>query len=130
MSVGVLLVTHGRLGHELMETAHQMLGCAALPTDAIAIPSDGDPERLRQEVTRRLATLDQGDGVLVLTDAYGSTPSNVAIAAAAGPQRQVVAGVNLPMLVRVYNYPGRGLAETAHIALAGGRRGIMLYRED
>lgn len=130
MSVAVLLVTHGRLGHELAATVRQMLGRTALPTDAMPVRSDQDPESLRREALQRLATLDQGDGVLVLTDAFGSTPSNVAIAAAAGSRCRIVAGVNLPMLVRVYNYPDRGLDETARIALAGGRRGVVLYGEE
>ena len=129
MSVAILLITHGRLGQDLIDTAAQMLGRLSLRTEVLEVSSSNDPERLTLEAASRLQALEQGDGVLVLTDAYGSTPSNIAVAAARGSAHQVVAGVNLPMLVRVYNYPDRSLPETARIALEGGQRGVVLYQE-
>lgn len=129
MSVAVLLITHGRLGRDLLDTASQMLGRLTLSTDVLEVRSQQDTEGLKQEAASRLQALEQGDGVLVLTDAYGSTPSNIAVAAARGSLHRVVAGVNLPMLVRVYNYPNHSLPETARIALEGGQRGVVLYQE-
>ena len=68
--------------------------------------------------------LDQGQGVLVLTDMYGSTPSNIACKLSNG-QVRVVAGINLPMLVRVMNYPALNLPQLADKALTGGHEGVI-----
>lgn len=130
MSIAVLLITHGHLGRDLLDTASQMLGRITLRTDVLEVHGNQDPEHLAREAAVRLRALEQGDGVLVLTDAYGSTPSNVAMAAARGSDHRVVAGVNLPMLVRIYNYPDRSLVESARLAIEGGQRGVILCREN
>jgi PTS system ascorbate-specific IIA component len=126
MSVGVLLITHGRLGEDLMYTVSHMLGKLPLTTEAVSVHLDHDPNKLRQLINRRLTRLNGGEGVLVLTDTYGSTPSNIAISSARGPDFRVVAGLNVPMLIRVYNYPRLPLAELARIAHEGGQRGIIV----
>ncbi len=131
MSIAVLIVTHGRLGRDLLDTAMQMLGSLSLCADVLEVSGQQDPEALRAEAAQRLRTLERGQGVLVLTDAYGSTPSNIAVAATRGGGRhRVVAGLNLPMLVRVFNYPDSTLDEAARIALEGGQRGVVLYEEN
>jgi PTS system ascorbate-specific IIA component len=71
--------------------------------------------------------LDQGDGVLVLTDIYGSTPSNIASHLSSRPGVQVVAGLNLPMLLRVLNYARLDLATLAEKAVSGGREGVVYF---
>lgn len=130
MSVGVLLVTHGHLGEDIRHTALQMLGRLPLETEAVPVPLDTDPVEIREDINGRLARLDTGEGVLVLTDTYGSTPSNVAVQASRGHACQVVAGLNVPMLIRVYNYPHAPLAELAHIAHEGGRRGVIVCDQE
>lgn len=126
MSVGILLVTHGMLGEDMRHTALQMLGKLPLPTEAVNVHLNSDPERMRAAISDRLTRLDAGEGVLVMTDAFGSTPSNVAVQAGQGHDCLVVSGLNVPMLIRVYNYPHVPLDELARIAHDGGRRGIIV----
>lgn len=122
--IGVLLVGHGRLGEHLVETVTSMLGELSLTTEVIGVHSRDDPDERAAEALAAAGRVDAGDGVLVLTDAFGSTPSNIANRLA-GANRRVVAGVNLPMLVRIYNYPRLPIAEMAASAIEGGRGGIL-----
>lgn len=126
MSVGILLVTHGMLGEDMRHTALQMLGRLPLPTEAVSVHLNSDPSRVRDAISSRLARLNVGEGVLVMTDAFGSTPSNVAVQTSHDHDCLVVSGLNVPMLIRVYNYPRAPLDDLARIAHAGGRRGIIV----
>lgn len=129
MSVGLCLITHDRIGESLLDTAASMLGGRPLPTKVVPVTSACGPERV-EELLRRarqaVSELDEGDGVIVLTDMFGSTPSNIA-ASLGGDERRVVviAGLNLPMLVRLMNYPGLSLEQLAAKALSGGQEGIF-----
>lgn len=126
MSVGVLLVTHGRIGHLLLETMTDMLGQLPLSADVLEVRRVQATDALLSQGQRAIERLDSGQGVLLLTDAYGSTPANIANQLAAGTGAQVVAGLNLPMLVRVFNYPSSSLPELAGIAVEGGQKGVTL----
>ena len=126
MSVGVLLVTHGRLGHYLLGTMADMIGPLPLPADVLEVRRVQDPNVLLRQGARTIARLDQGQGVLILTDAFGSTPSNIASHLHTEGRTVVVAGVNLPMLVRIFNYPALDLAGMAAAAVEGGQRGVMV----
>lgn len=126
MSVALLLLTHGRGGEALLMAARGMLGKLPLEADCLAVTQVADPERSLREAARLCQELDRGQGVLVLTDMYGATPSNIATALLWNPQIRVVAGVNLPMLVRIFNYPDLTLDQLAAKALSGGRDGILL----
>ncbi len=123
--VGLLLITHGRLGEVLLETAEQMLGVCPLAAATLAVGREVDPESLERRARALLEGVDRGAGVLVLTDIFGSTPANVA-SRLQGPGVRVVAGLNLPMLIRVLNYPELGLEELAAKAESGGRDGVFL----
>jgi PTS system mannose-specific IIA component len=125
MSVGLLIITHGRIGEQLLNTATSVLGFCPLQTAHLAVSQKSDPDGLLQEAQRLCDDLDTGKGVLVLTDMYGSTPSNIANRLLDHPQVQVVAGINLPMLVRVLNYPSLNLYEMVNKALSGGHDGIV-----
>lgn len=126
MPVGLLLVSHNRIGQDLLATATSMLGRSPMRTAHLAVSQSGDPDALYQRATQLCAELDDGDGVLVLTDMFGSTPSNIATRLLREPHWKVVAGVNLPMLVRVMNYPQLALPELINKALSGGHDGIIL----
>lgn len=126
MKVGVLLITHGRLGHELLDCARDLLGDLPLRAEMLEVPRVAGHEALLERGRQMIARLDQGFGVLLLTDAYGATPSNVANKLGLEHRLPVVSGVNLPMLVRVFNYPHSRIAEIAVLAVEGGQRGIML----
>lgn len=123
--IGVLLITHGRLGAHFVETVTGMLGTLSRPTDVLEIHRQDDPDERSEATVQALARLDDGDGVLIITDAFGSTPSNIATQAAQGSNVRVVAGVNLSMLVRVYNYPQLALDDLATSAIEAGRAGVM-----
>jgi len=125
MSVGLLLITHNHIGTELLYTATRMLGKCPLAAKAMAVSEQNDPDKLRTEALHHVQLLDQGAGVLVLTDLFGSTPSNVAVFLYAKARVRVLTGVNLPMLVRVLNYPDRDLAQLADKALSGAHAGAF-----
>jgi PTS system ascorbate-specific IIA component len=125
MTVGVLLITHNRIGAELLETATRMLGRCPLAALAIDVREHDDPDALRTEILSCAERIDDGAGLLVLTDLYGSTPANVTDALCRRSQVQVLSGVNLPMLVRVLNYYQLDLAPLAEKALSGGRDGVL-----
>ena len=127
MTVGVLLLTHEGMGDALVETARHILGRVALKVDAFSIPPGSDIDLALTGAAARVRALDAGDGVLVLTDVYGATPSNVAERLAPlGLHVQRVSGLNLPMLLRVLNYTEKSLAELAQTAEHGGRGGIRI----
>lgn len=130
MSVGLLIVTHNKIGSVLLDTATKMLGFCPLLTQTMAISNDCNPDQIRQGARSLVVNLDQGDGVLVLTDMYGSTPSNIATSLSEPGRVKVVAGVNLPMLVRVLNYPHLSLESITNKALSGGCDGILLCGEN
>jgi PTS system ascorbate-specific IIA component len=126
MSVGVLLVTHGRLGQMLLDTVTDMMGSLPLPAEVLEVHRVQDPDVLVRQGLRVIERMDPGGGVVILTDAFGSTPSNIATRLGAAPRTQVLAGVNLPMLVRIFNYPKLDLDAMARNALEGGQRGVVV----
>lgn len=127
MSVGLLLITHQPLGSDLVGIATRILGDRPAGLEAMEVVNDVPCEDLLADARRRLERLDGGDGVLVLTDLYGSTPANVAVALLTNPERlRVIAGVNLPMLLRALNYAELDLDAVAEKALQGGRNGVVL----
>lgn len=126
MTVGLLLVTHEGIARALVATAERMLGRRPLAIAVLEVGEAADPDGLAAEAARLRGRLDEGDGVLVLTDLYGATPSNVARRLTDEDGVRVVAGVNLPMLVRVLNYPRLPLEELTQKALSGGRDGVLL----
>ncbi len=126
MTVGLLLITHDRIGQELLDTATTTLSVCPLRARVLSVPEQVDPAELYDDASDLLHRLDEGAGVLVLTDAYGSTPSNVASRLAQKEKVAVIAGLNLPMLLRVLNYPDLPLFDLAEKAVTGGRDGIIV----
>lgn len=130
MSVGVLIITHEGIASAILDTAVNILGSCPLSVSVLPAARDCDTDTLRQRVEKTLDELDQGDGVLVLLDIYGSTPSNIACSAVDQDRVRVVAGVNLPMLVRIFNYANLSLPELAEKAVSGGRDGVFACPKD
>lgn len=126
MSCGILLITHGKLGRFLLDTLQEMMGELPLKADALEVRLVQSHEGPMLQGTRMLENLDAGDGVLLLTDAYGSTPSNVAHKLSMSrAQTAAVAGVNLPMLMRVFNSANLSLDALAQAAVEGGQQGVV-----
>ncbi len=126
MSIGLLLITHNNIGAELLSTAKTMLGYCPLQAETMEIAQDCDPEEQRRRARAIIERLDQGEGVLIMTDMYGGTPSNIACGVTNSDRVAVVAGVNLPMLVRVLNYPQLDLATLTEKAEGGAHIGIRV----
>ncbi|RMD68563.1 MAG: PTS sugar transporter subunit IIA [Gammaproteobacteria bacterium] len=128
MSVGVLLITHAPIGEALLHSATQMLGKCPVEALVLSVFPDSDPDSLLEQARESIKRLNQGEGVLVMTDMYGSTPSNIANHLAEEGVR-IVTGVNLPMLVRVLNYAHLDVDALAQKALSGGKEGILFCGE-
>lgn len=126
MGVGILLVTHGKLGHYMLDCMRDMIGELPLPADVLEVRRVQALEVLINQGSKMIERLDTGAGVLLLTDAFGSTPSNIANKLSAIHGSPVVSGLNLPMLVRAFNYPRASQDELAKLAVEGGQRGIIL----
>ncbi len=126
MTTGILLLSHELLGQAMLDISVKTLSVCPLATRVLGVPLDDDPDALAVRAEKLVAELNSGDGVLILTDLCGATPSNIASRLAHLDDVMVVAGLNLPMLIRVLNYPKLSLAEMAARAVDGGRQGIML----
>ena len=127
MAVGVLLITHKGIGTALLAVAGKLLPQLPLRTEVFEVAFDDDPDAVLPAASAALRRVDQGEGVLVLTDLYGATPSNVAarLSRLGTPVRRVSA-LSLPMLLRVMNYAELDLGELPAVAAAGSRNGVVL----
>lgn len=127
MTVGVLLMTHEAMGAALVAAARHVLGRLPLPLEVQEVAPNADPEHMLRAAAANARELDRGDGVLVLSDLYGATPCNIAHRLPdLGVRMHCVSGLNLPMLLRVLNYPEQSLDELAQTAASGGRGGIVV----
>ena len=126
MTAGLLLITHGRLGHEMLETVTGILHPCPLPAQAIAVSSDCDPEAVYTQAASSCNELDQGGGILVLTDLFGSTPSNIANRLIDSHRVAVISGVNIPMLLKILNYPDMDLEQLCEKAASGACDGVVI----
>lgn len=126
MAVGILLVTHPGVGPALVAVATALLRNLPLKVDAFEVPYDATPDALLPQASAALRRVDGGDGVLVLTDLYGASPSNLAaqLSRLGTPVRRV-SSANLPMLLRVLNYAELPLDEMPAVAAAGARNGVV-----
>ncbi len=126
MACGILLITHPGIGASILGVATDLLRQLPLKAEAFEVPFDADPEALLPQASAALRRVDQGDGVLVLTDLYGASPSNLAarLARLGTPVRRVSA-LSLPMLLRVMNYAEKELDELPAVAAAGARNGVI-----
>jgi len=126
MAVGILLVTHSGIGSALVAVATTLLRTLPLRVEAFEVPFDASPDELLPRASAALRRVDAGAGVLVLTDLYGATPSNLAatLSRIGTPVRRVSA-LSLPMLLRVLNYPELPLDELPAVAAAGARNGVL-----
>jgi len=126
MAVGILLITHEGIGNALIAVATRLLRVLPLQTEAFEVPFEADVDALLPRASAALRRVDGGHGVLVLTDLYGATPSNLAarLARLGTPVRRVSA-LSLPMLLRVMNYADLALDELPAVAAAGSRNGAI-----
>ena len=98
--IGLVLVTHGRLADEFVAAMQHVVGPQE-QIKAISIGADDDIEQRRRDIVEAVDATDNGAGVIILTDMFGGTPSNLAISTLERPDLEVIAGVNLPMLIKL-----------------------------
>ena len=122
--VGLLIITHNNVGGALFDAAISVLGQCPLPYEILPVSQNSDPEERLKKARGFLEKLQQGDGVLVVTDMFGSTPSNIATKLAAD-NVTIITGLNLPMLIRIMNYPDQPLETLANKAVSGGQTGVI-----
>jgi len=125
MTVNILLISHDDVGKTLLDASINTLGFCPLTAEILSIPNSCDPELKIAKARKKVKEIDHGDGVLILTDIYGSTPSNIACALSKDDNVRVISGLNLPMLIRVLNYPNLNIDELVQKAISGGKEGIM-----
>jgi PTS system mannose-specific IIA component len=122
--IGIVLVTHGRLAQELVAALEHVVG----PQRAIAavcIGPEDDMEKRRKDILDDIRRVDEGQGAVILTDMFGGTPSNLAISVMDQAKVEVIAGVNLPMLVKLASVRGKAaLGEAVAQAQEAGRKYI------
>ena len=124
--IGVVIVTHGKLAHEFRAALEHVVGPQE-QIETISIGPDDDLDARRADMLSALDSVDSGEGVVVLTDMFGGSPSNLAISAMERPSVEVIAGINLPMLVKLASVRGdAGLDETIMNAQEAGRKYISV----
>lgn len=127
--IGLVLVTHGQLATEFITAMEHVVG----PQDAIegvCIGPDDDMEARRADIGAAIKAVDKGEGVIILTDLFGGTPSNLAISLMEGDDIEVIAGINLPMLIRLEGArKSMGVHEAVAAAREAGRKYISVASE-
>jgi PTS system ascorbate-specific IIA component len=124
--VGILLITHDGLGDSLIDCVRHVLGAAPAHVRALSVLAKDDPARKEEEARALIAQLDDGQGVLLLSDMFGATPCNIARRLCQPGRIEGVAGVNLPMLLRVASNGNKPLEELVQRAQDGGKECIVM----
>ncbi len=129
MSVGLLIITHGEIGRSLLATATRIFGGRCpLAVAVLSVHEEIQRDELRAQAVQLREQVDSGNGVLVLTDLFGATPANLAQELRSQGKTLVLTGMNLPMLVRLFNYANLPLEALSAKAERGGRDGVILCR--
>jgi PTS system ascorbate-specific IIA component len=123
--IGILLVTHGTLGESLIQTAIHVLNKRPARLRQLGVTAQDDPLQLLPQAQALVKELDDGSGVLVLTDMYGGSPSNISAKLIVPGKVEAVAGVSLPMLIRALTYREKPLDVMITKAISGGCEGVM-----
>lgn len=128
--IGIFLITHGTLGESLIQCTCHVLNKRPVQIAQLGVSAQDDPLDVLPLARSMLGWVDSGDGVLLLTDIYGATPSNIAAKLIVPGQIELVAGVNLPMLLRVLTYRDRDLPTLLKRAVTGACDGVLHVNPD
>jgi mannose PTS system EIIA component len=124
--IGLVIVTHGRLAQEFVYAMEHVVGPQA-GVAAVCIGPEDDMEQRRRDILKSVAEVDDGQGVILLTDMFGGTPSNLAISVMEQTKAEVIAGLNLPMLIKLASLRGReNLTTCVASAQEAGRKYISV----
>ncbi|RJR35231.1 MAG: PTS sugar transporter subunit IIA [Desulfobacteraceae bacterium] len=126
--VGVLVISHGVLAETLISEAQCLIG--TLPkVRGVSIRPKENQKEISNRIQARMAEVDQGEGIMILTDVLGGTPTNLSLRLLKDKSVQVVTGVNVPMLLALSSYRGRSLEEICRLVKKAGRRSIIMVKE-
>ena len=128
--IGVLIVTHGEIGTALLHSASQILGSPPSQVATLSVWRQDDPDDLVLRAQELLQGIDDGEGVLVLTDIFGATPGNVVSRLLQDGRIEGVSGVSLPMLLRILSKRNGPLSAVVQRALSGGAEGVVHMNSD
>lgn len=128
--IGVLIVAHDTLPDSLVDAVSHVLGARPSQFECLSVAAGDDPLDLLPAARDTVRRLDTGDGVLIFADIYGATPCNLAGKLLQPGRVELVAGVNLPMLVRAFTYRERGMDTMVTKAVSGGRDGVLRIEVD
>ncbi len=123
--IGVLIIAHDTLPDSLVKAVTHVLGVRPSQLDTLSVAATDDPFDLLPAARERVRALDTGDGVLMFSDIYGATPCNLAGKLQVPGRVELIAGVNLPMLVRAFTYRAKGMDTMITKAVSGGRDGVL-----
>jgi PTS system mannose-specific IIA component len=123
--IGILIVAHGTLGESLIHCASHVMGKRPLYLRQLGVTVHDDPDALLPQGRDLIRFLDQGQGVLVMTDIFGATPSNIASNLLIPNRVQGVSGVNMPMLIKALTYRELDMETLIQKALAGAQEGVI-----
>ena len=127
--IGLILVTHGQLAREFVSAMEHVVGPQAA-IESVCIGPQDDAQGRREEISDKIAQVDQGQGVIILTDLFGGTPSNLAISLLEEGKVEVIAGINLPMLIRLARARTEmSVADAVRAARDAGRNYITIASE-
>jgi PTS system ascorbate-specific IIA component len=121
--VGILLLTHAPLGQAFIAAATHVFRGVPVQTEAIDVLADQDPDEVKKLAQQAIARINDGSGVLVITDVMGGTPSNCTLQLCVPGEIEVIAGISLPMLLRAITYRHNTLDVALEMALSGGQNG-------
>lgn len=128
--VGVVVVTHCRLGEELIAAAQLVVGEELKNFQSVSIDPKEDTEEIREKIIAAIRKVESGEGVLILTDMYGGTPSNISLSFLEEKRIEVITGVNLPMLLKLATYQeNMDLESLASFIVDYGQKNINLASE-
>jgi PTS system ascorbate-specific IIA component len=128
--IGILIIAHGSFGQNLVECAKHVIGNEPRQVAFLAVNNQDDPNDLLPIAQSLVAELNEGDGVLVLSDMYGATPCNIVSKLLSPGIVEGVAGVNMPMIVRTMTYRHESLMALVDKAVTGGREGVVHFSRE
>ncbi len=123
--IGLLIIAHGTLGESLIHCASHVVGKRPLYLRQLGVTVHDEPDAILPQGRDLIRFLDQGDGILIMTDIFGATPSNIACKLLEAGRIEGVSGINLPMLIRALTYRERPMAELIERATTGAREGVI-----
>jgi mannose PTS system EIIA component len=123
--IGILIIAHGTLSDSLAGAVTHVLGARPSQFATLQVAATDDPLELLPKARALVGELDTGDGVLIFSDIYGASPSNLAAKLLVAGRIEAVAGVNLPMLVRAFTYRDKGMDTIIKKAISGGCDGVL-----